>query len=309
MDIFNLAKEGKIKRYFRSRNKLSAPELISHITQRATGSERLFLEKLDYLYMLSLLKRESDKFNFDIFAFVFMPNHIHFLLQLKEDNLSKSMMSIFGKYATYFNRKYQRKGKLFCGPFRQAVCFDDIYLLVASLYIHLNPVRAGLVNNYYEYKWSSWRLYCQNKDFDAFIKFTPILNLLDQNLKKARSEYKRLLNEGKDIEKGEVLEDKKAIDGFKNKLLKNTQLLQYIINDINKDNYLNSIKLEEMVEEFDKKGRFNSPSEIKGIKFLIEQLLSRGYNKTEIAEMLGITRRTLYKYLNLSFKYTLSTLS
>ena len=71
-----------------------------------------------------------------------MPNHVHLLLSPTESNLYDAMRDVFARYAMMFNRKYERKGHLFGGPYRQAVCLDDSYLLAASLYIHLNPVKA-----------------------------------------------------------------------------------------------------------------------------------------------------------------------
>ena len=65
-DLYNLIQHGKIKRFFRVRNKLNYPGLVSHITQRATGKEPLFIEEGDYLYMLKLLKELSIDFSFDV---------------------------------------------------------------------------------------------------------------------------------------------------------------------------------------------------------------------------------------------------
>ncbi len=69
----------------------------------------------------------------------------HLLLSPEEDNLYDAMRDLFSRYAMKFNRKYERKGHLFGGPYRQAVCLDDSYLLAASVYIHPNPVKATIV--------------------------------------------------------------------------------------------------------------------------------------------------------------------
>ena len=74
-----------------------------------------------------------------------MPNHVHFLLRQNEANLHEAMRDLFSRYARRHNKKYERKGHLFGGRYRQAVCLDESYFLAVSLYIHLNPVRAGLV--------------------------------------------------------------------------------------------------------------------------------------------------------------------
>src|SRR3989338_5023125 len=145
--IIDKIENGKVRRFFRARNKLSYPGAVYHVTQRATGREYLFLEEADYLYMLHLIKEKSQKFEIDIFAFALMPNHIHLLFKLNKDNLSNAMKNIFEMYANYFNTKYERKGRLFAGSYRGALCLDDSYLLAASVYIHLNPCRAGIASS------------------------------------------------------------------------------------------------------------------------------------------------------------------
>ncbi|MDZ7696567.1 MAG: transposase [Deltaproteobacteria bacterium] len=142
-----LIRQGKIKRIFRAKQKLTVPDIVSHITQRAAGKEPLFLEEADYLFMLANMKDITQKRSLEMFAFCLMPNHIHLLVSPREGELNEAMRDLFSRYAMMFNRKYERKGHLFGGPYRQAVCLDDAYLLVASLYIHMNPVRAGLVED------------------------------------------------------------------------------------------------------------------------------------------------------------------
>ena len=122
MDPIDLIAQGKIKRYFRATQKLNTPHLISHITQRAAGKEPLFLEDDDYLFMITLLKEISQDYALRMYGFCLMPNHIHLLVSPQESNLYDSMRSMFSRYAMWFNRKYERKGHLFGGPYRQAVC-------------------------------------------------------------------------------------------------------------------------------------------------------------------------------------------
>ena len=93
-----------------------------------------------------------------------------------------------------FNKKYERKGHLFGGPYRQAVCLDDSYLLAASLYIHLNPVRAGLVAEPLRYRWSSCRLYCDVDAPKSFVDPTFILALLPEPDVEGKRRYRLLLD-------------------------------------------------------------------------------------------------------------------
>jgi len=163
MDLEDLIRSGKIKRFFRATRKLNVPQLVLHVTQRAAGKEPLFLEDADYLYLVWLLKEISTSHHLKIYAFCLMPNHLHLLFSTEEPNLYDAMRDLFARYATRFNRKYGRRGHLFGGPYRQAICLDDSYLIAASLYLHLNPVRANLADDPQVYRWSSCRLYCDSR--------------------------------------------------------------------------------------------------------------------------------------------------
>ena len=141
MEPIDLIRQGKINRFFRATRKLNVPNLVFHITQRAAGKEALFLEDGDYLFMLGLMKEISQNRSLNMYAFCLMPNHLHLLFSPANANLYDTMRDLFSKYARNFNRKYERKGHLFGGPYRQAVCLDDSYLLASSLYLNVNVPR------------------------------------------------------------------------------------------------------------------------------------------------------------------------
>jgi REP-associated tyrosine transposase len=109
MDPLDLISQGKIKRFFRATGKLTQPGVISHITQRAAGKEPLFLEDDDYLMMLGLLKKSSEKSNIRIFAFCLMENHIHLLARPEGRNLQDPMRDIFSQYAGRFRKASNRE--------------------------------------------------------------------------------------------------------------------------------------------------------------------------------------------------------
>jgi len=168
--------ESGLKRFFRARMKLNYPGILSHVTQRAAGADLLFHEDDDYLEFLRRMKEVSKDFKLEILSFACMPNHVHIQVHQTEANLPEAMKELFGRFARRQNTKYQRKGHLFGGPFRQAVCFDDIYALMVSLYIHLNPVRAGLTDDPRKYRWSSCSLYCRDDQPHSFLYPEKILD-------------------------------------------------------------------------------------------------------------------------------------
>jgi len=304
MDPLELIRQGKIKRYFRATRKLNIPNMVSHITQRAAGKEPLFLENGDYLFMLGLLKEIANNYTLRIYAFCLMQNHIHILLSPEEENLYDAMRDLFSRYAMKFNRKYERKGHLFGGPYRQAVCLDDSYLLAASLYIHMNPVRAGLVLEPQGYRWSSCRLYYEGNAPKSFVDPDFILRLLSENEIEKTEKYRLMLKQGSDLKTAHVLEQEDAIERFQSKL---ASMFPSIFKTVDKKGRLARFlgidmlameELEKQIEIVGKEHNSSSPESKKAKKYLIEQLISRGYKRSEIAERLGVSRKTVYNILN-----------
>ena len=303
MDPLELIRQGKIKRYFRATRKLNIPNMVSHITQRAAGKEPLFLENGDYLFMLALLKEIANNHTLRIYAFCFMQNHIHILLSPEEENLYDAMRDLFSRYAMKFNRKYERKGHLFGGPYRQAVCLDDSYLLAASLYIHLNPVKAGLVLAPQVYRWSSCRLYYEGNAPESFVDPDFILRLLSENEIEKKEKYRLMLKQGSNLKTARILEQEDAIERFQSNL---ASVFPSIFKTVDKKRRLARFlgidipameDLEKQFEIVEKEHNSSSPESKKAKKYLIEQLISRGYKRSEIAERLGVSRKTVYNTL------------
>ena len=293
MDVVGLIQQGKIKRYFRSREKLSYPGAINHITQRAPGRERLFVEESDYSYMLHLLKNSAEQFKLRFFSFVLMSNHVHLLFQLQKDNLSQAMQRLFYTYARYFNRKYQKKGHAVCGRYRQALCFDDTYLLASSIYIHINPVVAGLAKSSEDYRWSSIIPFTMPFSKQTFVDYRFVLAILDNDIESARLTYKELMNRSISIKVGNIWDDQRAIDRFRDRFL---LPLRDII-DCSK-NTESAIVIDSAIDDFTKHKHKRSPVSRAARMYVIAQLVAKGYTITEIAQKLEISKRTVYNIVN-----------
>jgi len=266
---------------------------IYHITQRAPGKELLFLEEGDNLYFLKLLKESSKMFSIDIFCFALLSNHVHILLRIKKTNLSIAMKFLFQSYALYFNNKYQRKGHVFCGRYRSSFCNDDTYLLTVSLYIHLNPFKAGLTRNIFDYKWYSLDPYIK-PIATSFLKTNTILYLLDKKLSKARKLYKNLLSDSDKLQYVDILKSSNAISIFSRDFI--NLIDRYKIFSRRRNNISFSWhELEEKIDKFRNKKRISNQMERKALAYLIKQLLSSGYTIKEISEKLDIHRTTVHR--------------
>lgn len=299
MDPVELINQGKIKRFFRATRKLTSPRLVSHLTQRAAGKEPLFVEESDYLFMLANIKEIAQKRSITMFAFCLMPNHLHLLLRPEADDLSDAMRDLFSRYAVRFNRKYERKGHLFGSPYRQAVCLDEAYLLAASLYIHTNPVKAGLCKFPEEYRWSSANAYRSIRSFNSFVSREFIFDLLG-GAEEGRNTYKGMLDKSREIDTGIVFEKPDALDGFRDRL---AALFPQVFRSfrgmkkVTGADLMDPEELEELIESVQSGKVGSKPETAKAMKFLIEQLVSRGFAKTQIADKLGVSRKTVYNLL------------
>jgi len=129
-----------------------------HIYNRGAGRGLLFFNAGNYEYCLRLVKRYVGRYGVAVIAYCLMPNHYHFLLrQETEEPLSKFVNVLFNAYVQAVNRQQGRRGTLFEGRFRHVWVNREEYLVHLCRYIHLNPVKAGLVSRPEDWPYSNYR--------------------------------------------------------------------------------------------------------------------------------------------------------
>lgn len=171
--------------------RISFPGALFHITMRGDNKENIFLETRDYQRFLQRIEEAKEKYLFRLYAYTLMRNHFHLLTE--EGNggpISKIMQSLNTGHTMYFHKKYGRIGHIFQGRFLSLLVEKEAYLLELTRYIHLNPVRAGIVTKPEEYKWSSYRAYLgleKNPLVDK--EKEEVLNYFSQNKEKQVKEY------------------------------------------------------------------------------------------------------------------------
>ena len=135
-----------------------------HIMIRGNERKDIFIDEQDKTYFIEILKNKKVEDRYGLIAFCIMDNHAHLLLQEKEEDIANIMKRINISYVFYFNKKYRRMGHLFQDRYKSEKIEDDSYLLMATRYIHKNPVKAGIVKKPEKYKWSSYRAYIGKDD-------------------------------------------------------------------------------------------------------------------------------------------------
>jgi putative transposase len=133
---------------------------LLYLNSKGDHDQDIFRDHEDYLAYLALIKRYKLQYNFKLFSFVLMPNHIHLLIELKQQgSISDIMHDLNSNYTKYFNSRYNRKGHLFQERYKMKLLEKAQYLLPATAHIHLNPVIRHLANNAEEYNYSSYPLH------------------------------------------------------------------------------------------------------------------------------------------------------
>lgn len=128
---------------------------VYHVSARAVGPRALYADNSDRIHFLNLLRRTRRKYSWDFLAFCLMTTHYHAVLRTARPNLSRGMAWLNGSYARRFNLRQDRSGHLFDKRFFSRLVRSEAHLCEEIRYVLLNPVRAGMVSDPADYRWSS----------------------------------------------------------------------------------------------------------------------------------------------------------
>ncbi|HBB41596.1 MAG: transposase [Nitrospirae bacterium CG2_30_70_394] len=175
--------------------RLHLPGGVYHVMLRGNGGREIFSAEEDYRYLYGLLAEGVGRFGYRVHAFCCMSNHLHLAVQTGEETLSRGLQNVAFRYARRVNRREERIGHLFQGRYKAILVDRDSYLLELVRYIHLNPVRAGLVAEPEAYPWSGHRAYL-GKDALPWLTTDWILGQFGGRLGVARRRYQEFVHQG-----------------------------------------------------------------------------------------------------------------
>ena len=198
--------------------RLDAPGVLQHVMARGIERRKIFWDDKDrasFLERLALILEETQT---QCYAWALIPNHFHILLRTGTTPLSTVMRRLMTGYAVTFNIRHRRSGHLFQNRYKSVVCEEDTYLLELTRYIHLNPLRAKLVEDLKsldKYPWSGHSVLI-GKQKNPLVPEIPLADEKDKylaeksaedvllffgkNLKEARRRYRVFVEKG--IEQG-----------------------------------------------------------------------------------------------------------
>ena len=157
--------------------RLQFPGGIYHVTARGNEEKPIFADDADCDAFLHVLTSAVARYHILCHAYCLMGNHYHLLLETPDANLSHAMRQLNGVYSQGFNRRHGRTGHLLRGRFHAVVVQRDAHLREVSRYIVLNPVRAGLVADAAEWRWSSYCATVGDSPVPAFLTADWVLAL------------------------------------------------------------------------------------------------------------------------------------
>jgi REP element-mobilizing transposase RayT len=141
-----------------------------------------------------LIAEVLERFNARLHAYCFMTNHIHALIQVSEAPLGRLMMRIAGRYARLIQANLRTTGHLFEKRYYPVLVDADEYLLELLRYIHLNPVRAHMVDCPEDYPWSSHHVYLGRRN-EPWVTTDFALSMLHKDRAHAIGAYRRFIRE------------------------------------------------------------------------------------------------------------------
>jgi putative transposase len=133
-----------------------APGCVHHVTARGIEKRAIFYDDRDCCRFLDLLEEVLQDTAVVCFAWALMPNHFHLVLRTTEQPLRRVMARLNTAYAVGFNLRHGRVGHLFQNRYHSKIIGDDDYLRVAIRYVHLNPLRAGIVHRLSDLEVHPW---------------------------------------------------------------------------------------------------------------------------------------------------------
>lgn len=239
-----------------------------HVMLRGINRQDIFLDGQDYYKFIKEMKKTKEKYHYQIYAYVLMPNHVHIELKDDKNEIAKIMHRISVSYSIYFNKKYERVGHVFQDRYQSKPIENTQYLLNLMRYIHQNPQKAN-ISKTEEYKWSSYKEYIYN---NGITNTELILEHFDKDRNNALEKFKdynqKILN---------LKADKEILEYEISLKLTDEQLICILKEKIGEQNIQN-------IQHYNKPQRDKILKQIGKIK---------GVTKTQIARVLGINRKLI----------------
>lgn len=174
--------------------RLHVPGGIYHVTLRGNHRQRIFHRDDDFQLLERLLHSVVEGHGLRVHAYCWMPNHLHFAMQVGDQPLARPMQQLASSFARNVQAQLATTGHLFERRYHAVLVDTERYLLALVRYIHLNPVRAAIVPRPELYTWSSHNAYLAGVGA-SWLTITTVIRLLADDPVAARTVYARLMSQ------------------------------------------------------------------------------------------------------------------
>jgi putative transposase len=178
--------------------RIHVPGAFHHVTLRGNHREKIFRVDSDRLLLNTIVELALAKHAARIHAYCWMTNHLHMLIQVGADPLANLIRRIASGYARAFQANRDTTGHLFENRYHSVLVDTDTYLLELVRYMHLNPVRAKLVQKAHQYRWSSHHTY-SGIDIDRWVTTDFALDMFAAGKAKSISAYRKFVDCDADV--------------------------------------------------------------------------------------------------------------
>lgn len=173
---------------------------LYHVTARGNAQQSIYLTDADRIRFLNLLAQVCDNCHWRCHAYCLMSNHYHLLIETVQPTLSKGMRALNSEYAQQFNKVHCRVGHLFQGRYKAILVQKEGYLLELARYVVLNPVRANMVPQAHDWRWSSYCATAGVVQAEAYLETDWILSQFGQTRPAAIRKYIQFVTAGVGVE-------------------------------------------------------------------------------------------------------------
>jgi putative transposase len=133
--------------------------LIYHVINRGNNRQTVFRKAGDFQAFLDALANLKERKPFDLFGYCLLNNHFHLLIRPLESTISRIVQSLLVSHTQRYHKHYHSGGHVWQGRFKSPIIQDDEHVLTVLRYIEANPLRAGIVTDAADYRWSSYRVH------------------------------------------------------------------------------------------------------------------------------------------------------
>jgi REP element-mobilizing transposase RayT len=174
--------------------RLHVPGAMYHVTARGNHRHAIFFKPADRHVLDSIMADALSHTGARVHAYCWMTNHVHMLVQVSEQPLGRLIQRVGTRFARCIQKELHTTGHLFENRYHAVLVDVDSYFLELLRYIHLNPVRARIVEAAHQYRWSSHRVYL-GKSQQPWVHTDFGLRMFSTDEQRARELYSAFINQ------------------------------------------------------------------------------------------------------------------